>query len=757
MSYNIESTEARVDFSFKRELFFIVAGGIMGAIVMAIPFTFPFTKSGSGYALTWIVFGHIVGIHSPVYLTIVAGILIHIITGITIGVIAGIFLYKTNILNISKPSNGLRYGLLVGILVYLIFAFPVGQYILNPEFAHTLSKNGTSGYNNFNTNTNIQREKQVKSLAGQSTREGEKMGLEGKKLVETIPDNGATTFSNIQLNSVIFSIFINILFGITLGLFSSFLSIKFGARYRCPICNISFSRIDILQNHLNLVHNDNPINRKRIVILGGGFAGVTVLKSLQNKFQSNIDIDITMVSKDNYLLFTPMLHEVASGMIETRHIVTPVRAFCNRSRFYCAKVEDIDLNNKQITIRPSTSISAVYDKSILDKSDSKTLLNPPLGGLRINDSSLSNKNLDVTNNAITTTLQYDYLVIALGSETKFFGMSDVQKNAFTMKNLNDAISLRNHIIYLLEQADQLLHVHTDTNKDIDTYDDIQKKLLTFVIVGGGFAGVETAGEINDFIKDSVKEYYHNIESKNTEVIIIQSGDRLLPEMSKQLSDFAYKNLLNNGIKVILNTRVVGASSNSVKINNNIVIPTKTIIWSGGVSPNSLITNLPCSHDRSGRIVVDKFLEIPEFSGVYALGDCACITNPDTGKQYPPTAQHAIKEGIVAAKNIIAVLENRGTFDDRKIFDYKTKGMMASIGKRNGIGNLLGIEVQGFLAWWIWRNYYLANLPTLQKKLRVLSDWILDIFFKRDVTMLKTFVEEKETEDIKTNKTSLFKI
>jgi hypothetical protein len=380
MSYNVESTEARVDFSFKRELFFIVAGGIMGAIVMAIPFTFPSIKSGSGYALTWIVFGHILGIHSPIYLAIIAGILIHIITGITIGIISGVFLYKTNILNISKPSNGLRYGLLVGILVYLFFAFPVGQYILNPEFAETLSKNGTNVNNHFNIANNIVGSKQEKSLTGQSnTGKGEGNGLEGKQ-VEMMSDTMGTVFLNIQLYSTIYSILINILFGITLGIFSSFLSIKFGARYRCPICDISFSRIDTLQSHLNLVHNDNPINRKRIVILGSGFAGVTVLKRLQNKFQTNVSIDITMVSKDNYMLFTPMLHEVASGMIETRHIVTPVRAFCNRSRFYCAMVEDIDFKSKQITVRSSASISTVDGRSIKDNGDFKKLLDPPLGG-----------------------------------------------------------------------------------------------------------------------------------------------------------------------------------------------------------------------------------------------------------------------------------------------------------------------------------------------------------------------------------------
>src|ERR1043166_9399502 len=289
MSREIRSTQARIDFSFKREVFFIVAGGIIGAIVMAIPFTFPFTGRGSGYALTWIVFGHIAGVHSPISSVIIAGILIHIVTGTSIGIISGVFLYKTNILNISKPLNGLRYGLLVGTLVYLIFAIPVGQLVLNPEFGHTLSSNNGTG------NTLGYKE----GLAGQSRGGGAGGKEEGIQVQR--PNNKTTmtttTFSNIQLNSTIYSILINLLFGITLGLFSSFLSIKFGSRYRCPSCDISFSRIDILQNHLLLVHRDKydkhkiTTNRKRIVILGGGFGGVTVLKKLQNHFQTDVNID----------------------------------------------------------------------------------------------------------------------------------------------------------------------------------------------------------------------------------------------------------------------------------------------------------------------------------------------------------------------------------------------------------------------------------------------------------------------------------
>jgi NADH:ubiquinone reductase (H+-translocating) len=535
-----------------------------------------------------------------------------------------------------------------------------------------------------------------------------------------------TTFSNIQLNSIIFSILINLLFGVTLGLFSSLLSIQFGSRYRCPSCEISFSRIDILQSHLELVHGDKPINRQRIVILGGGFGGVAVLKRLQSKFQSNIGIDIIMVSKDNYMLFTPMLHEVASGMIETRHIVTPIRAFCNRSRFYAAMVEDIDLKNKRVMIRSSTKLNT--DRSI------------------ISEHSIFQLNH-------TKSLDYDYLVIALGGETKFFGMSDIQENAFTIKNLNDAINLRNHVVYLLEQSDQLPSNDTTTNINDSTYKELQKRLLTFVIVGGGFAGVETAGEINDFIKDSANEYYHNIDPNNIRVVIIQSGDRLLPEMSKELAEFALHRLNKRGVEVILNNRVTGATQDNVKLKDGTMIQTKTIIWAGGVAPASLLNRISCEHDnKSSRIITDAYLELLNYKDVYALGDCAYVTDPNNGNPYPPTAQHAIRQGARAANNIIASIE--GKPEDRKIFDYKTRGMMASIGKRTGIGSLFGmIEVQGLLAWLIWRGYYLTNLPTLQKKIRVLADWTLDMFFKRDVTMLKTFIEEENEEKLRTKTSS----
>ena len=210
-------------------------------------------------------------------------------------------------------------------------------------------------------------------------------------------------------------------------------------------------------------------------------------------------------------------------------------------------------------------------------------------------------------------------------------MNDIEKHAFTIKSWNDAIIIRNHVLHKLEQAELLLRRRGQQPYDYDdnnlSHNKTKEKasLLTFVIVGGGFAGVETAGELNDFLRDSVKDYYHNIEPKDIRVIIIQSGNRLLPEMSERLAEFAMQKLIQSGVEVILNARVVGATANSVKLKDGRIISTSTIIWSGGVAPNPITEELSCEHEKkSGRIIVDKFLEIEGYPGVFAIGDCAFI-------------------------------------------------------------------------------------------------------------------------------------
>ena len=348
-------SEFKIDFSFRREVLFIIAGALMGAIVYVIPITVFAIEEGSSYYLTWIVFGHIAGVYSHVTSVIIAGFMLHVLTATCIGIIAGLFLYKTNILNISKPSNGLKYGLFVGSLVFLIFAIPVQEFVLGPEFARTIGSNLTTTTTTTTTSTSP-------------------APTESSQPMVSKPSISSNQIIINQLRAISNSLIINLVFGITLGLFSSFLSRTFGARYRCPKCDISFSRVDSLQHHLELVHGTKPIHPKRILILGGGFAGVEVLRRLQDRFQNDVSIDITIVSKDNFFLFTPMLHEVASGMIETRHIVTPIRAFCNRARFYAARVNLIDLKNKQITIESPTftsftPIAATSRATIIDREE----------------------------------------------------------------------------------------------------------------------------------------------------------------------------------------------------------------------------------------------------------------------------------------------------------------------------------------------------------------------------------------------------
>jgi NADH:ubiquinone reductase (H+-translocating) len=448
-----------------------------------------------------------------------------------------------------------------------------------------------------------------------------------------------------------------------------------------------------VKDEISIQDSSKPV---RILILGSGFAGVEVLRRIQRKFSKKNNINITLVSRDNFLLFTPMLHEVSSGTIEMRHIVTPVRTFIKKANFYEANIQSIDLQNKKVIITHKIgkqSEPTPYKQHVLE---------------------------------------YDYLVIALGSETSFFGMEDIKRHSFTMKTVDDAIILRNHALNILEQAS----LEQGDSK-------LRKSLLTFVIVGGGFGGVETVGELNDFIKETVKEFYKNIPISDIRIILINSHDKILPELGEELGNFALQKLKERGVQFIMNTHVKGATANTAKLDNGNVIPTFTLIWTAGVHPSEVISNLDCDHDRHHRIICNNRLELSghEGQGVYALGDCASITDPHTGKPYPPTAQHAIRQGRIAAKNLISSVQGKG---NKQKFNYKTKGMMAEIGKRTGVAKLFGFKIHGFTAWWLWRTFYLSNLPTIKKKLKVMGDWTADLLFTPDVAMVRGYmVSEKQ--------------
>jgi len=447
-------------------------------------------------------------------------------------------------------------------------------------------------------------------------------------------------------------------------------------------------------------------NPQHIVILGGGFAGIGVLKKLQKKFQNDSDVEITLVSKDNFILFTPMLPEIVSGMIETRHIVTPVRAFCKKAKYFEANIKSIDFDNKKV------AISHIIGRYTSKKGQQ---------GDKDND------------NFHEHTLNYDYLVIALGSENNFFGNKDIENNSFTMKSIDDAIALRNHIIRILEQA----------NIEQDNHD-LRKSLLTFVVVGGGFSGVETVGSVNDFVRDTIRQYYPNIYMTDVRIILVSATDKILEQIDEGLGKFALEKLEENGVEFIMNSKVKGATKEKAILDNDTEIPCYTIIWTAGVTQNDLIANLNCEHGKDHRILANNYLEVKNYENeVYALGDCASVTDPQTGNPYPPTAQHAIRQSDIVADNIMLSIyaKRRGKEkleeNKKKVFNYKTKGMMAQIGKRTGVAILFGkIKLHGFLAWWLWRTYYLANLPTIKKKLKVIGDWTSDVLFKPDVSQVQ---------------------
>lgn len=418
-------------------------------------------------------------------------------------------------------------------------------------------------------------------------------------------------------------------------------------------------------------------SQTKILILGGGFAGISVLRELESTYKNNDSIKITLVNEDNFFLFTPMLPELASGMIRPSAISIPLRMVCKKTEFIQAKVSSIDLKSKLVAItRP-------FD-----------------GMVKI--------------------LSYDYLVIAMGGTTNFFGNKQIEKHAFTIKTIQDAIGIKTHLIHMLEIAD------TEKNPAL------QEKLLTVVVVGAGFAGVETIGELNDFIKDSIKSYYHNINPENIKMILVSASDKILPELGEELGKKAYESLQKAGIRIIPNTKAVDAGEDFVFLGNGETIPCDTMIWTAGVTIDSVITSLDCEH-KSGKIVVDSYLKLPNYDTVFALGDCAAITDTKTGGLYPPTAQHALRESKILSHNLKCAISGK---QNQKQFNFESKGMMAIIGKRDGIAKISGHSLTGIPAWFVWKTYYLMMLPTFEKKLKVALDWTVNSLFTRDITLVR---------------------
>jgi NADH dehydrogenase len=420
----------------------------------------------------------------------------------------------------------------------------------------------------------------------------------------------------------------------------------------------------------------------RIVIAGGGFAGLYAAMHFEKRLARRADVEVTLISRDNFILFTPMLHEVAAGDLYPGDIVNPLRRILRHVKVFEADVCTVDLTGRIVGCR---------------------------GGI-------AERELN---------FEFDHLLLTLGSETNFFDMQGLRDWAVTMKNLADASLLRNRMVALFEEA----VFHTD--------DEVRRQLLTFVTAGGGFSGTETTGAVNDFVRDAVR-YYPQLSEQLIRVVVVHPGNFLLPELGEELGRYAEHKLQQRNVEVIKGARVASYDGLVVTLSDGTSIPARTLIWTAGVKPSPVIASLPCEKER-GRLLVSEYLAVTGVPGLWAAGDCAAVPILDTENFHPPTAQHGLREGVVVAKNIEATILDRSL----KPFRYKMMGQLASIGHRSGVAMVFGIKFSGFIAWCFWRSVYLMKLPRLAKKLRVMVSWTADLFFGREIEQMITLRDVEE--------------
>lgn len=413
-------------------------------------------------------------------------------------------------------------------------------------------------------------------------------------------------------------------------------------------------------------------NNTKVLILGGGFGGLYTALELEKRLGGDANVEITLVNRDNFFLFTPMLHEVAASDLDSSTIVNPIRKMLRKTQFFAGEIQAIDMARKRVTVFHGIDGTHPHE------------------------------------------LAYDHLVLALGSVTNFYGIPGLAELGLTMKTLSDAVYLRNRLIEHLEEA------------DFECSTVPPEQLLTFVAAGGGFAGVETIAAINDFLREALK-FYPNLKEEMLRLVLVESNLTILPELGPELGRYAQKKLTERKIEFRLGVKVTGVSEQGVALSDGTILPARTLVWTAGTAPCPLLEPLDCAKDR-GRIAVNEFLEVPGYPGVWALGDCAAIADKATGWPYPPTAQHALRQGKTLGRNIAAAI--RG--DAKQPFGFKTIGQLAAIGRRAGVAKIFGFKFSGFIAWWLWRTVYLSKLPRLEKKLRVTLDWTLDLIFSKDI-------------------------
>ncbi len=405
-----------------------------------------------------------------------------------------------------------------------------------------------------------------------------------------------------------------------------------------------------------------------IVILGAGFGGLYAALALDRELPSLAGVRVTLVNRDNSFLFTPLLHEVAAGNIGVTNIVSSVRPLLRHVHLLAGEVTKIDLSRQAVEI----SHGAPHQH----------------------------------------TVRFDHLLIALGGVTEFYDIPGLAQHALTMRTLGDAIYLRSRLINNLEQA------------EFTCCED--EEYLTYIVSGAGFVGVQTAAAIHDALCVAIKEY-RNLDSSQVRVVIIDWRDEFLPGLSPSLKDYARRRLAKREIEILSSVSIKEFDGRRVTLTDGSYIATNTVIWTSGHSANPLLSTLACPK-REGRLIADAYLQVEDHPGLWAVGDSVSIIDPETGLPYTPIPQHSLREGRLAAENIIAEI----TGERKRAFRVVTIPQTAQIGRRNAVANLFGFNASGFLPWLVWRTTNWNQIPGLQKKVRVGIDWALNLLFAPEI-------------------------
>jgi len=398
------------------------------------------------------------------------------------------------------------------------------------------------------------------------------------------------------------------------------------------------------------------------LVIGGGFAGSYVARLLGRR-------GATIVSPENFMLYTPLLPEAASGTLEPRHVVVPLRVMCRHAELLLGRALALDEERRMVEVETEAGRFGVC---------------------------------------------YENLVVALGAVPRTLPIPGLAEHGLGFKSLADAIHLRNHVLRRLEAADAVDDA------------ELAAEHLSFVFVGAGYAGVEALAELSDLVRDALR-YYPALRTVPQKWVLVDAAPKILPEIPTRLGEYAARQLAARGVDIRVSTTLESATERSVMLSGGSRIPTRTLVWTAGVRAHPLLGELGLPLDERGRVVVDPTLRVEGRERVWALGDCARVPNAAAGGEPdPPTSQHALRQARRLAKNL------RG---EPRPYSYRMLGQVATLGRHKGIADVLGLRLRGFLGWFVTRTYHLYQLPLLTRKLRVVTDWTVSLFFRRDIVEL----------------------